>query len=152
MLLNDDQMAINELIVAYRESIARYTDAADRVDDETTTFLEELGTAREETVERLSTMIRESGELPKGTDTERGQLHQLFTRARAALAEDERKVFVDDALAGERRIASLIDEVMELDLSPETRGYIETLRTREREVIARLVTLSDETPGDGRGA
>ena len=139
MLLDDKQAMLNDLLMTYRESSDHYTDASEQLDDAALgeTFAE-IAASREAPIERLCELVREAGGLPREPHAEREHARQLLTRLKGALGGDRRRVVLEERIADEKRISTLIGEALELDFSSADRNWFQGLREHQREVLVRL--------------
>ncbi len=147
MLLDEKQIALNELVVAYREAADHFVDAYEYLDDEELKRLfESIGDGHNKAADELSQIVRKTGTLPRAQHADREQLHQIVTHVKAAFSDDEREVFLDDRIEHEREIERLVRESLKVDFPAETQAFLESLLIREFDVIAKLdCAKSDRT-------
>ena len=147
MLLDEKQIALNELIVAYREAADHFADANEYLDcDELKSLFESIGDGHDKSADELSEIVRKSGTLPRAQHADREQLHQIVTHVKAAFSDDEREVFLDDRIEHEREIERLIHESLKVGFPEQTQSFLESLLIREFDVIAKLdCAVSDRT-------
>lgn len=144
MLLDDKQAMINDLLIAYRESNDHYRDAAEQLDGGTPAerelgeLLASIRDSREGTIERLSELVRESGDLPREPDADKEEALQLFTRLKAALGGERRRIVLEERVTGEQRIAEQLEEALRLDFPADTLDWLRTLQERQSETLLRL--------------
>ena len=139
MLLDDTQVAIDELLAACQESATHYADAAGRVGTPALAGLfDGIAAERRDDVECLAGIVRDSGRLPRAPYADRRDLHQFVTHAKAALADDEARVLLDDRIADERRLGELADGVLRQAPDAATRDCVERIGRRAGEARARL--------------
>ena len=145
MLLDEKQIALNELVVAYREAADHFTDANEYLDsDKLKNLFENIRNGHDKAADGLSEIIRNTGALPRAQHADREQFHQIVTHMKAAFSEDERQVFLNDRIEHERQIEHLIGESLKVSLPEETQAFLESLLIRESEVLAKLGSaLSD---------
>ena len=141
MLLDDTQVAINDLLTACQESVEHYADALERTDSPRLRELfDGIAAARRDDVERLSDIVRDAGELPRAASADRQELHRLVTQVKAAFTDDETRVLLDDRLEDEKRIGGLVDEALRrLDPGGDARACVERIGARSDEARTRLV-------------
>ena len=139
MLLDDTQVAINDLLSALQESAEHYADALERVDSATVReLLGDVCATRREDVERLAGIVRDAGELPRAPSADRQDLHRLATHVKAAFTDDETRVLLDDRIEDEKRIEALAAEALRQDLAADARACAERVGARAGEARARL--------------
>ena len=139
MLLDDTQVAINDLLAALQESLEHCADALERIDSaRLREILDGVVAARRDDVECLAGIVRESGELPRAPSADRQELHRLVTHVKAALTDDETRVLLDDRIEDEKRIGSLAAEALRQDLGADARACAERIGAHSDEARARL--------------
>lgn len=139
MWLDDKQIALNELIVAYREAADHFTDASDHLDDEgLRSLFDDIRTGHTQAADGLSDAVRKTGTLPRAQHADREQLHQIVTHVKAAFADDGVQVFLEDRIEHEKEIARLITEGLKVSLPADTQASLEDLQTREQDVLSML--------------
>ena len=145
MLLDEKQAMLNDLLVAYRESSDHYADAGGQLEDDALgeTFAG-IAASREALIERLCELVREAGGLPREPHADREHARQLLTRLKGVLGGDRRRVVLEERIADEKRIATLIGEALELDFPSEERDWLRSLQTHQREVLVRLAGALEE--------
>lgn len=145
MLLDEKQIALNELVVAYREAADHFTDANEYLEgEELKTLFESILEGHTQAADRLSEIVRKTGILPRAQHADREQLHQIVTHMKAAFSEDDRQVFLNDRIEHERQIERLIGESLKVSLPVETQELLDSLLIREFDVLAKLdCALSD---------
>lgn len=139
MLLDDTQVAIDELLAACQESVEHYADAASRIGDGALGELfDTIAEERRVDVERLAELVRASGRLPRAPYADRQELHQLVTHAKAALAADETRVLLDDRIVDEGRVEELAAEVLRLEPDADARACVERIEANAAAAKGRL--------------
>lgn len=139
MLLDEKQIALNELVVAYREAADHFVDANEYLDgEELRNLFDSIGEGHNKAADQLSEIVRKSGVLPRAQHADREQLHQIVTHVKAAFSDDDREVFLNDRIDHEREIERLIHESLKVDFSAETQALLESLLLREFDVISKL--------------
>jgi len=139
MLLDDQQVAISELIVAYQESIDHNIAALERIQgDRTSRLLKDICNVHMQQIKKLSAIIKDLGELPRAPNADREQLQQLFTHTKAILATDERAIYLSDRISGIERLLVLLQNALNLNFSTEIIAELEMLQSQENEHLGRL--------------
>lgn len=144
MLLDNKQIALNELIVAYREAADHFTDAVGHLDDVALKRLfQSIGRDHNQSAEVLSEMVRNTGVLPRAQYADREEVHQIVTHVKAAFSDDGRQVFLRDRMTHEHRIEGLIAEALKLDFAGDERTTLENLLSTEADILSRLTAALD---------
>ena len=147
MLLDDTQVAIDELLAACRESVEHYADAAGRVEAPALRELfESVAARRRDEADRLAAAVRDGGRLPRAPYADRQEVHRLVTHAVAALVGDEAQVLVDDRIEDERRIRSLVGAVPRPDEPPaddDVLACADRIGTHSGDALAQLLAARE---------
>ena len=139
MLLDDTQVAINDLLAALQESLEHYADALERIDSAALRErLDGVVAARRDDVDCLAGIVRDAGDLPRAPSADRQELHRLVTHVKAALTDDETRVLLDDRIEDEKRLGSLAAEALRQDLGADARACVERIGAHSDEARARL--------------
>ena len=139
MLLDDTQVALNDLLAACQESIEHCSISLERTDAAAVrSALGDILAARREDVERLTALVRESGALPRAANADREELHGLVEGVKTALSGDETRLLVDERLTDERRIEELANEALRQGPTANAREGIEAVAKRAGEARERL--------------
>ena len=143
MLLDDTEVAINDLLAACQESVGHYADAIERVEEPgLRERLERVAAARREDVDCLSGIVRAAGGLPRAPYADRSEVHRIVTHVKAAFADDEAAVLLDDRIEDERRVESLAEEALRLDLAEDARACVERMARRAGEARTELAAVA----------
>ena len=139
MLLNQTQIALNELIVDLREAADHFTDAADQLDDARLQALfMELRDEHNAAADIISETVRRTGALPRAQYADREEVHQIITHVKAAMSDDSREVFLEDRIDHEQQIKHTIAEALALKLPADTAQYLKSLLLQEDAILSRL--------------
>lgn len=108
-LLSDTEVALNELLVACRESIDHYQDAAELVgqSDIAERFLD-IAKRRKLFLNRLSSAIRDLGDLPSVPDPDKEAGEMILHRLGAALSSDYTNEALTQRIKTEEHILALV--------------------------------------------
>ena len=108
-LLSDTEVALNELLVACRESIDHYQDAAKLVgqSDIAERFLD-IAKRRKLFLNRLSSAIRDLGDLPSVPDPDKEAGEMILHRLGAALSSDYTNEALTQRIKTEEHILALV--------------------------------------------
>ncbi|CAN5130451.1 hypothetical protein BH24PSE2_BH24PSE2_22570 [soil metagenome] len=139
MLMNDKQVAVNDVILSLREAADHYADAAQAIDDEVAAdaFVARCR-ACSETADALESHIRRLGELPRRPDPEREALEQLLTRLGASLQADDRVRYAHALAHKEEGIEEAAAGALRQPLPEDTLAVMEKVRNEAAEQKARL--------------
>ena len=146
MLLNDGQIALNEVIIALKDAASRYNDAADVTHDfGLVTLFQAIERKHRHMAEELEEHIRQTGALPREPDADRETLAGLFTRLKTMLSGDEQLTLLQEQARAEEEIAARIGEAIAESLPDETlsllrqfHGDVSATRQHLAAVAARL--------------
>ncbi|MGQ7845218.1 DUF2383 domain-containing protein [Granulosicoccus sp. 3-233] len=138
-MLDENQAALNELIVHFRESADHFEDAIDHLEDtQLQATFQDILTGHTKAADVLSEAVRKTGALPRAQHADREEVHQIITHVKAAIADDSTQVFLQDRIDHEQQIERLIAEALELDMPAETQAHLKTLSATEAVVLTRL--------------
>lgn len=139
MLIDESQVAINDVIIACEDTARHYREAVDLIEDDALKqlFLS-LGKEHEVISEKLSEIIRDMGGLPKDVDVEREEVLMLWSRIKAALAEDKRITILNEMMDKENHVQSLIAYALQQDLSESTLRYLKSIQEQTGHTIEKL--------------
>lgn len=105
----DQQVALNNLLVAIRESIDHYHDAAGLLEEKAIrTLFGEISSERKSLAVRLEQAIRESGDLPTMPDPDKETGEILMHHLGAFLESQYADNILEQRIAAEEKIANLI--------------------------------------------
>lgn len=139
MLLDENQVALNELIVHFREASDHFADAIDHVEHpKLETLFEDIRNGHTKAADVLSEAVRKTGVLPRAQYADREEVHQIITHVKAAISDDADQVFLKDRIEHEQQIERLITEALELQMPTDTKAYLEILLASESAVLSRL--------------
>lgn len=139
MLIDESQVAINDVIIACEDTARHYREAVDLIEDDALKqlFLS-LGKEHEVISEKLSEIIRDMGGLPKDVDVEREEVLMLWSRIKAVLAEDKRITILNEMMDKENHVQSLIAYALQQDLSESTLRYLKSIQEQTGHTIEKL--------------
>jgi uncharacterized protein (TIGR02284 family) len=128
MWRNENQIAINEIIVAAQEITDQYQYAAETVgDDGLRTLFDDLAIQRQAVLDRLITYIDRSGELHDVPDNDRETLQQLFSQIKTLFAQDERLVFLEERTQAEAEFEKMLKSALALSWETEIKQQLQQL-------------------------
>lgn len=143
MLIDDPQVAINEIIVACQKAADHYANGADLVHDESIKQLfVSLGAQRRTAAERLSEIMRDLGSLPREADIEQEQLQMLWSHLMSALSGTDSEALLNEMIDHESEVRSAAENALGLELE-QNMGHI--VQHIQKESSAALQQLREIT-------
>lgn len=107
----DQQAALNNLLVAVRETNAHYRDSVELLTDEVMRkTLRNIIRQREPFLVRLEEAVRAVGDLPSMPDPDREAGAMLLHHVTALMKDDYLEDVITQRLAAENNLAGLVDE------------------------------------------
>lgn len=138
MLIDDSEVAINEIIVVCQEVADHYTDACDHVnEDNLKSLFDFLAVQRRQSAEDLSRIIRNQGGLPRDADVELEQLQFLWSHIKLLMGDPDDSLR-QTLILQEGRLQQIIDSVLATSLSGDSRRIIEQIQADSKTALARL--------------
>lgn len=139
MLMEDRQIAVNDIVVACLEAADHYRDDAGRFEESALCELfERIAVQHQEIAETLREQVRRLGALPREPDTEREQAQQLASRLKASFSLDEYRTVVDERIEAEQHIESLIDAALQFELPAAALECLDQARGMVADIQRRL--------------
>lgn len=141
-LLSDTEVALNELLVACRESVDHYQDAIKLVDQsEVANNFRDIAHHRKLFLNRLATAIRELGDLPSAPDPDKETSEMIIHHLGAALSPDYSREVLTQRIAAEEHIKTLIDNTRATEINATGRALLDDLSQHAEETIKTLSTI-----------
>lgn len=140
-LLSDTEVALNELLVACRESIDHYQDAAELVgqSDIAKRFLD-IVKHRKLFLNRLAAAIRELGDLPSAPDPDKEAGEMMLHHLGAALSADYTNEALTQRIETEEHILTLINAAYTTEPNQTCTSLLDALSSHIEETINTLTT------------
>ena len=140
-LLSDTEVALNELLVACRESIDHYQDAAKLVgqSDIAERFLD-IAKRRKLFLNRLSSAIRDLGDLPSVPDPDKEAGEMILHRLGAALSSDYTNEALTQRIKTEEHILALVHATRKTEPNQSCTTLLIELSSHIEEAINTLTT------------
>lgn len=140
-LLSDTEVALNELLVACRESIDHYQDAAELVgqSDIAERFLD-IAKRRKLFLNRLSSAIRDLGDLPSVPDPDKEAGEMILHRLGAALSSDYTNEALTQRIKTEEHILALVHATRKTEPNQSCTTLLIELSSHIEEAINTLTT------------
>lgn len=141
-LLSDTEVALNELLVACRESVDHYQDAIKLVEQaEVANSFRDIANHRKLFFNRLATTIRELGDLPSAPDPDKETSEMLIHHLGAALSPDYSEKVLSQRIAAEEHIKTLIDNTRATEINETSRALLDDLSQHVEETIKTLSVI-----------
>ena len=139
MLLNDAQIALNDVIVNCKDAADLYDDAAGMVEDgRTAALFRELAGRRRAIAAELETHIRKLGGLPRDAGGDRETVQRLLARLRANLSEDKRIALLTEREAIECQLDEMVSAALQQAIPDETKAYLDEVKADIADARQRL--------------
>jgi len=138
-LLSDTEVALNELLVACRESIDHYQDAAELVgqSDIAERFLD-IAKRRKLFLNRLSSAIRDLGDLPSVPDPDKEAGEMILHHLGAALSSDYTNEALTQRIKTEEYILVLVNAARKTEPNQSCTTLLNELSSHIEEAINML--------------
>ena len=109
LLRTDKEVALNDLLVASRETVDHYQDAVEYLnDDHITPVLRMIMQERQGFIQRIEQAIRALGDLPSVPDPDRETGEMLLHHVTAALSSDTATQILEQRIKAERHVLDLV--------------------------------------------
>ena len=142
LLRTDKEVALNDLLVASRESIDHYQDAVEYLDyDHVTPVLRMIMQERLGFIERIEQAIRALGDLPSVPDPDRETGEMLLHHITAALSSDTATQILEQRLKAERHLLELVQVCRAAGLDDEHGPLLRELEQQIHTAIEGLDAL-----------
>lgn len=146
-LLSDNEVALNELLVACRESIDHYQDAIDLVESsDVAKIFMGIVKNRKLFLNRLASAIRELGDLPSVPDPDKEAGEMMLHHLGAALSTDYTNEALTQRIKAEEHILTLIHAARSTD---PNQPYITLLSDLSIHIEEAINTLAAELQNFG---
>ena len=138
-ILSDIEVVLNELLVACRESVDHYEDAIERIDGSTeATRLRSIVAHRKLFLGKLTTAIRELGDLPSVPDPDKEAGEMIIEHLGASLSENDTGYIISHRINAEKHIQTLIDNARDTEMEESHRALLQQLSAHIDETIQQL--------------
>lgn len=140
-LLSDTEVTLNELLVACRESIDHYQDAAELVEqsDIAERFLD-IAKRRKLFLNRLSSAIRDLGDLPSVPDPDKEAGEMILHHLGAALSSDYTNEALTQRIKTEEYILVLVNAARKTEPNQSCTTLLNELSSHIEEAINMLTS------------
>lgn len=138
-LLSDTEVALNELLIACRESIDHYQDATELVEnpDIADIFLE-AAKNKKLFLARLEIAIRDLGDLPSVPDPDKETGEMMLHHLGAALSADYTNEALAQRISAEEHILALINAARTTNPNPSRMHLLNDLSKHSENTIEKL--------------
>lgn len=117
LIRTDEEVALNDLLIASRESVDHCRDAAEFLDEkDITDVLRAIASQREPFIARFEQAIRAMGELPSVPDPDKEAGTMLIHHASAFLSEDYSSEVIEQRLNAEATLSDLTNNASALGI------------------------------------
>jgi len=141
-LLSDTEVALNELLVACRESVDHYQDAIKLVEQsDVANSFRDIANHRKLFFNRLAGAIRELGDLPSAPDPDKETSEMIIHHLGAALSSDYSEEALNQRITAEEHIQTLIDNTRATEINETSRALLEDLSQHVEETIKTLSAI-----------
>lgn len=138
-LLSDLEVALNELLVACRESADHFRDGAQLVtDQQMAAELNRLATERESFIQPIEHKIRALGDLPSVPDPDKEDGEMLLHHIGAAVSEDYTGKLAQQRIDAEKTLLQIIDRAKNLDEKKALEPVLNDLMTNVNSTLEKL--------------
>lgn len=142
-LLSDTEVALNELLVACRESIDHYQDATELVESsDVAKIFMDIVKNRRLFLTRLESAIIELGDLPSVPDPDKEAGEMVLHHLGAALSNDYTNEALTQRINAEEHILTLVNAARATDANQSCTTLLIDLSTHIKETINMLTTKS----------
>jgi uncharacterized protein (TIGR02284 family) len=125
MWRNENEIALNEIIVAAQEITDHYHYAAEALgENRLRTVFDDLAGQRQTLIEELMTRIERTGRLPDVPDNDKETLEQLFSQLKTLFATDERSVFMEERQQAEAELEILLETALTLSWEADVKQLL----------------------------
>lgn len=140
MLIDDPEVAINEVIIACQESADHYENACALVSDDSAIqqLFRNLSSQRREAASQLSDIIRDLGGLPREVDIEQEQLQMMWSHLKLTIAKPDNKALLNEMINHETQLQTATAAALKLELKQNVRGILQRVRKNNETTLLRL--------------
>lgn len=143
LIRDDQQLGLNDLLVAIQKSSDHYRDAASYLESSyPSSELWQIARERDQIASQLRRAIRELGDLPSAPDEDRESVEKLFHRVHASLSENEIQDLLDQRLDAEREFMANLERIRREEWAQEKSLLLSELGEHTRATITRLEELT----------
>jgi hypothetical protein len=141
-LRSDQEVALNDLLVALRESVDHYNDAIELVDPSPLTpLLREAAIQRSQFIPRLEDAIRQLGDLPSVPDPDKESGEMLIHHVGAALSNDYEPDVIEQRIASDQQLAQLVNDARKNTSEASFTQLMEDIATHITQTLVHLKAM-----------
>lgn len=142
MLMDEAQVALNEVMMLSTKAVDRYGFVLELTEDEKINALAaELQAMHERLASRLKQQIQDLGALPREHDPEQEGIEQALSQAEFLREVDERRPLLDECIRGERDLAKAIEAALEENLPEAARDFMQDFAAEIKQAKEQLTDL-----------
>ena len=139
ILRSDEQIALNELIVACREAANGHRTAADLVSQEALVQqLREVARDREAMAEKLAELVLEEDDIPDAPSAEKELLESAVARLKLVISDDEVLQALEDCKLKERKVVEAAEALLATGPEDALRQDVEALKADASQRLAHV--------------
>jgi hypothetical protein len=151
ILRTDKEVALNDLLVASRETIDHYQDAIEYLDDGTiAAILREIIAQREPLIARIETAIRALGDLPSVPDPDKETGEMIIHHVSAALSSDTAHEVVEQRIKADYHLAELIQACRDVGLADDQGALLDALAAHLTDTLQKLNQLAQQNDSNNQ--
>lgn len=146
MLIDDPEVALNEVIVACQQSADHYEQACALISDNTTIqrLFSNLSTQRRQAANQLSDIIRNLGGLPREVDIEQEQLQMMWSHLKLAVSKPDKGTLLNEMISHETQLQTATSAAVKLELEQKVHRVLEQIQRNNETTLQRLRDISGE--------
>ena len=142
-LLSDLEVALNELLVACRETVDHYRDGKELISDKNiANQFKQLASEREPFIALLEQKIRDFGDLPSVPDPDKEDGEMLVHHLGAAVSEDYDEKLLQQRIDAEKNILEIIKQARANVEDNSCDTLLDNLENQVNAVIEKLSALA----------
>jgi hypothetical protein len=138
-ILSDIEVALNELLVACRESVDHYEENIERINgSEEAARLRTIVSRRKLLLGKLALAIRALGDLPTMPDPDKETGEMLIEQVGASLSNNDTGYIIAHRIKAEHQIQTLINDAKDIEMEDTHRALLQELARHIGETIQEL--------------
>lgn len=142
LIRNDRQLALNDLLIAIKESADHFQDAANFLEEEPTcVYFQQFAKQRLILTSRLEDAVRAEGDLPTAPDPDRETGSMVLEHIGANLSADEAATVIEHRLEKEEELSELVEHASDAGLGDNYAELLKDLDENNRFILQSLRDL-----------
>lgn len=134
----ETQAAFNTLLVAARETLDHYRDAAELVEGNLQQLFGDINGQRQVFIQRLEDAVRALGDLPAAPDPDKEGAEMLFHHVAALLKTHYAGDILAQRIKGEQQLAERVNEALSTELENANKRLLEDMAQHITQTTDRL--------------